>query len=267
MNFVLHGHAVATGITIGYAHLVSTARLEVGHYEVPPEDVESEVERFDVALRRARAELEALKSQIAGDAPAEFGAFLNLHRMILDDSSLAQAPRELIRSRRCNAEWALVQQMEKLVDRFEEIDDPYLRERKADIQQAVERVLKALMGGQTIPEAALTEEERLIVVAHDLSPADMILFKRHHFGRFVTDVGGGTSHTAIVARSLAIPAIVGLHHAFQTISEGALVIVDGERGLLLVKPHPAVLAEGPPRPARRKPPRPPPQGPEENPPP
>ena len=97
MNFVLHGHAVSTGITIGYAHLVSTARLEVGHYEVPPEDLESEVERFDVALRRAGAELEALKSQIPADAPAEFGAFLDLHRMILDDSSLSQAPRELIR--------------------------------------------------------------------------------------------------------------------------------------------------------------------------
>ena len=243
MNFVLHGHAVSTGITIGYAHLVSTARLEVGHYEVPPEDLESEVERFDVALRHARTELETLKSQIPADAPAEFGAFLNLHRMILDDASLSQAPRELIRSRRCNAEWALVQQMEKLTDRFEEIDDPYLRERKADIQQVVERVLKALMGGQTIPEAALSEEERLIVVAHDLSPADMILFKRHHFGGFVTDVGGVTSHTAIVARSLGIPAIVGLHHARQAISEGELLIVDGVQGVLVVNPDPLVLAE------------------------
>jgi phosphoenolpyruvate-protein phosphotransferase (PTS system enzyme I) len=243
MNFVLHGHAVATGITIGYAHLVSTARLEVGHYEVPPEDVESEVERFDVALRRARAELEALKMQIAADAPAEFGAFLDLHRMILDDPSLSQAPRELIRSRRCNAEWALVQQMEKLTDRFDEIDDPYLRERKADVQQAVERVLKALMGGQTLPEAAFTEEEKLIVVAHDLSPADMILFKRHHFGGFVTDGGGVTSHTAIVARSLGIPALVGLHHARQAISEGELLIVDGVQGVLVVNPDPLVLNE------------------------
>ncbi len=243
MNFVLHGHAVATGITIGYAHLVSTARLEVGHYEVPPEDVESEVERFDVALRRAGAELEGLKTQIPAGAPAEFGAFLDLHRMILDDASLSQAPRELIRSRRCNAEWALVQQMEKLTDRFEQIDDPYLRERKADVQQAVERVLKALMGGQTIPEAAFTEEEKLIVVAHDLSPADMILFKRHHFGGFVTDVGGVTSHTAIVARSLGIPALVGLHHARQAISEGELLIVDGVQGVLVVNPDPLVLAE------------------------
>jgi phosphotransferase system enzyme I (PtsI) len=243
LNFILHGHAVSTGITIGYAHLVSTARMEVGHYEVPAEDVESEVARFDAALKSARAGLAALKSQIAADAPAEFAAFLDLHRMILEDASLVDAPRELIRTRRCNAEWALVQQMEKLTDRFDEIEDAYLRERKADVQQAVERVLKALMGGQAIPEAALTEEEKLIVVAHDLSPADMILFKRHHFGGFVTDLGGVTSHTAIVARSLGIPAIVGLHHAYQTISEGELLIVDGQHGVLIVNPDPAVLAE------------------------
>src|SRR6185436_6423413 len=228
MNFVLHGHAVSGGITIGYAHLVTTARLEVVHYEIPSEAVETEVRRFEVALHKARD---------------EFATFLDLHRMILDDSALSQAPKQLIRERRANAEWALVQQMEKLTDRFDEIDDAYLRERKADVQQAVERVLKALMGAQTLTEPALTEEQELIVVAHDLSPADMILFKRHHYGGFITDVGGVTSHTAIVARSLGIPAIVGLHHAFQTISERELVIVDGVMGVVIVNPDPVVLAE------------------------
>jgi len=243
MNFVLHGYPVSSGITIGYAHLVSTARLEVAHYEVPASAVEAEVERFDQAMRSAQEELGALKGHIPADAPAEFEAFLNLHRMILNDSALAHVPREIIRSRRANAEWALVQQMERLVERFEEIDDPYLRERKADVQQAVERVLKALMGGQSLAEPAVSEEQKLIVVAHDLSPADMILFKRHRYGGFVTDVGGVTSHTAIVARSLGIPALVGLHHARQTISEGELLIVDGEQGLLVVNPDPLVLAE------------------------
>ena len=243
MNFVLHGHAVSSGITVGYAHLVATARLEVAHYEVAPDAIEAELERFDRAMQTAQEELQELKSHIAPDAPKEFEAFLDLHRMILNDSALAVVPRDLIRTRRSNAEWALVQQMEKLVERFDEIDDPYLRERKADVQHAVERVLKALMGAQTIAEPAVSEEQKLIVVAHDLSPADMILFKRHRYGGFVTDVGGVTSHTAIVARSLAIPAIVGLHHAFQTISEGELVIVDGERGLLVVNPDPVVLAE------------------------
>jgi phosphoenolpyruvate-protein phosphotransferase (PTS system enzyme I) len=247
MNFVLHGYAVSGGITVGYAHLVATARLEVAHYEIAPEAVDAELARFDQAMDAAQEELQALKAHIAPDAPKEFEAFLDLHRMILNDSALAVVPRELIRTRRANAEWALVQQMERLVERFEEIDDPYLRERKADVQHAVERVLKLLMGGAigttALAEAAASEEQKLIVVAHDLSPADMILFKRHRFGGFVTDVGGVTSHTAIVARSLAIPAIVGLHHAFQTINEGELIIVDGERGLLVVNPDPVVLAE------------------------
>jgi phosphoenolpyruvate-protein phosphotransferase (PTS system enzyme I) len=243
MNFVLHGHAVSGGITIGYAHLVATARLEVVHYEIPAAAVESEVLRFEAALSKARDDLATLKQHIPADAPQEFEAFLNLHRMILDDSALSQAPKALIRERRGNAEWALVQQMEKLTDRFDEIDDPYLRERKADVQQAVERVLKALMGAQTLAEPAASEEHELIVVAHDLSPADMILFKRHRFGGFITDVGGVTSHTAIVARSLGIPAIVGLHHAFQTISERELLIVDGVMGVVIVNPDPVVLAE------------------------
>jgi phosphotransferase system enzyme I (PtsI) len=243
VNFVLHGYAVSSGITVGYAHLVSTARLEVAHYEIEADAVEAEVERFDRAMRKAQDELAALKGHIASDAPAELEAFLDLHRMILDDSALAQAPRELIRKRRANAEWALVQQMERLVERFEEIEDPYLRERKADVQHAVERVLKVLTGAQTLAEPAASEEQKLIVVAHDLSPGDMILFKRHNYGGFVTDVGGVTSHTAIVARSLGIPAIVGLHHARQTVAEGELLIVDGVQGVLIVNPDPLVLAE------------------------
>jgi len=245
MNFVLHGHAVSGGITVGYAHLVATARLEVAHYEIAPEAIDAEIARFDRAMQTAQQGLQALKAHIAPDAPKEFEAFLDLHRMILNDSALAVVPRDMIRSRRANAEWALVQQMERLVERFDEIDDPYLRERKADVQHAVERVLKALMGAASsaLAEPAVSEEQKLIVVAHDLSPADMILFKRHRFGGFVTDVGGVTSHTAIVARSLAIPAIVGLHHAFQTISEGEMLIVDGERGLLVINPDSLVLAE------------------------
>ena len=243
MNFVLHGHAVSTGITIGQAHLVSTARLEVAHYEIEPRQIEAEIARLDAGLRAAREELSDLKAHIPAGSPAEFEAFLNLHRMILDDSALSQAPRDLIRNRRCNAEWALVQQMEKLTDRFDEIEDPYLRERKADVQQAVERVLKQMMGGSRAPEPAQSEEKEMIVVAHDLSPADMLIFKKHRFGGFVTDVGGVTSHTAIVARSLGIPAIVGLHRARHMIGEGETLIVDGQNGVLIVNPDPLVLAE------------------------
>ncbi len=243
MNFVLHGSSVSGGIIIGHAHLVSSARLEVAHYEIPEESVEAEIARFDAAIASVKDDLRTVEQQIPPDSPAEFGAFVNLHRMILEDPSLSLAPLELVRERRCNSEWALVQQMDRLTAQFEEIDDPYLRERKADVRQVVERVLKALMGGQTLAEPRSAEERSLIVVAHDLSPADMILFKRHQFGGFVTDAGGVTSHTAILARSLNIPAIVGLHQARQTIREGELLIVDGAQGVLLVDPDPIVLAE------------------------
>jgi phosphotransferase system enzyme I (PtsI) len=243
VNFVLHGVAVSAGITIGHAHLVSSARLEAAHYEIAEAAVPGEIFRFDAAIARARQELSVIESHIAGDAPAEFGAFINLHRMILADSSLSHAPRELIRERRYNAEWALVQQMEKLVAQFEEIEDPYLRERRQDIEQVVERVMKALAGGSAAPAPAPSAEGDLIVVAHDLSPADMILFKRHKFGGFVTDMGGVTSHTAIVARSLNIPALVGLHHARQMIRENDVLIVDGLQGVLVVDPDPLVLGE------------------------
>ncbi|HEU4644404.1 MAG TPA: phosphoenolpyruvate--protein phosphotransferase [Burkholderiales bacterium] len=243
MNFVLHGSSVGPGITIGQAHLVSSARLEVAHYEIPEAAVAGEIFRFDAGIARAKHELALLEQQIPADAPAEFGAFINLHRMMLEDSSLSHAPREIIRERRCNAEWALVQQMETLGDQFAQFEDAYLRERKADMQQVVERVLKALIGDQAPAAPARAEEHKLIVVAHDLSPADMLLFKRHEYGGFVTDLGGVTSHTAILARSLNIPALVGLHHARHMIREGELLVVDGIQGVLVVNPDPLVLAE------------------------
>jgi phosphotransferase system enzyme I (PtsI) len=243
MNFVLHGLPVSGGITVGQAHLVSSARLEVAHYEVPESAVPAEIARLDAAVAQVREELAALEAHIPPDAPAELGAFINLHRLLLEDASLAQTPKVLIRERRCNAEWALVQQMEKLASRFEEIEDPYLRERRDDIEQVVERVLKALAGRRSLPEPPASLEQNMIVVAHDLSPADMLLFKRHRFGGFVTDVGGVTSHTAIVARSLNIPAIVGLHHARDMIREGDTLIVDGIQGVVVVDPDPLVLAE------------------------
>jgi phosphotransferase system enzyme I (PtsI) len=240
-SFTLHGAGVSAGIAIGRAHLVSSARLEVDHLEVPAERVDDELRRLEEAMEQVRGELMGLRASVSDSAPAEMSAFLTLHLMILDDPLLAEAPRELIRTRRCNAEWALVQQMETLVARFEEIEDPYLRERKQDIVQVVERVLRAMPGAQAAK--AVVSEESMVVVAHDLSPADMALFKEHSFGGFVTDLGGATSHTAIVARSLNIPAIVGLHHARALVREDDLLVVDGREGVLIVNPGAGVLEE------------------------
>ena len=241
-SFTLHGAGVSGGIAIGHAHLISTAQMEVAHYEVAPEDIDQELARFDKAVAQVRGELELLKRSVPANAPAEMAAFLNLHLMILADAHISETPRELIRSRHCNAEWALVQQVDSLVAQFDAIEDAYLRERGQDITQVAGRVLKAFAGTGHAPKAP-THEEDVIVVAHDLSPADMILFKQHQFAGFVTDLGGVTSHTAIVARSLAIPAIVGLHHARAMIREGELLIVDGREGVLIVNPDEQVLSE------------------------
>jgi phosphotransferase system enzyme I (PtsI) len=243
VSFTLHGAGAGGGIAIGMAHLVSSARLEVARYEIAPDNVELEVMRFSVGVETVRAELQELRRNVAADAPAELGAFLSLHLMILDDATLSHVPRTLIRSLRVNAEWALVQQMDYLVAQFEKIEDVYLRERKADVVQVVERVLKALLDRPGRASTMPLLEQSLIVVAHDLSPADMILFKQHRYAGFVTDLGGVTSHTAILARSLNIPAIVGAHTARQMVREGELLIVDGVQGVLIVAPDEPVLAE------------------------
>jgi len=241
MSFTMHGIGVSGGIAIGYAHLVSHATLEVAHYNVPRNKIAEEVVRFDTAISHVRAELEMLCANIPPSAPGELAAILNMHLMILNDSSLSVVPRRIIQNQGCNAEWALKQQMDTLVSQFEGMDDTYLRERKTDVVQVVERVLKALMGhGDGAP---VSSEENLILVAHDLSPADVILFKRHHFGAFITDVGGVTSHTAILARSLSIPSIVALHHARRLIRENELLIVDGTQGVVVVNPDKQVLSE------------------------
>src|ERR1035437_7970579 len=242
-SFTLHGAGVFGGIAIGHAHLVSSARFEVGHFEIAEDRIEHELQRFDAAIEQVRGELRGLHSSVPAGAPAEMGAFLDLHLMILADSNFSVVPRTLIQSRRCNAEWALVQQMEAIAAQFDEIEDPYLRERKNDIEQVAERGLKAMPGNALETTPRPTREHDLIVVAHDLSPADMILFKQHEFAGFVTDLGGVTSHTAIVARSLAIPAIVGAHTARQMVREGELLIVDGVQGVLIVAPDELVLSE------------------------
>jgi phosphotransferase system enzyme I (PtsI) len=242
MSFTMHGVGVSSGIAIGHAHLVSHALLEVAHYQVPDELIETEVIRFAQAVETVRVDLEGIRSSLPNNAPAEMSAFVSTHLMILSDRALSELPKDIIRTESCNAEWALKQQMDELVAQFEEIEDDYLRERKHDVIQVVERVIKALLGhpGQVV---VTRQEQSIILVAHDLSPADAIQFKQHQFAAFITDVGGVASHTAILARSLNIPSIVALHHARDLIHDGELIIIDGGQGVVIVNPDKEVLAE------------------------
>jgi phosphotransferase system enzyme I (PtsI) len=242
MSFTMHGVGVSGGIAIGYARLVSHALLEVVHYKIPAHLVEEEALRFAQAVATVRKDLEDIRHELPASAPAELGSFISTHLMILSDPALSDMPKEIIRGEYCNAEWALKQQLDDLVEQFEQIEDEYLRERKHDVVQVVERVIKVLLGhpGQVPLDK---QESGMILVAHDLSPADAIQFKQHQFAAFITDVGGTTSHTAILARSLNIPSIVALHRARDLVRDSELIIVDGNQGVVIVNPDKSTLAE------------------------
>jgi phosphotransferase system enzyme I (PtsI) len=242
--FTIHGIAVSGGIAIGHAHLVSGASLEVDHFQIPEGFVAREIRRFDKAVKKVRAELDALSASVKDDVPAELNAFVTMHRMILDDPMISEVPREVIRRQSCNAEWALKVELDALLAEFENVQDAYLRERKSDVRQVVQRLLAALSGqGNVVPEKLQTRAADTILVAHDLSPADVILFKDHRVAAFITDLGGTTSHTAILARSLNIPSIVALHHSRELIHEDEVIIVDGTQGVVIIDPSETILAE------------------------
>lgn len=246
-SFSIHGVGVSSGIAIGRAHLVSNALLEVVHYQVTPDQVPEEVQRFSDAILTVKHDLEVVRSQLPKNAPAELDAFISTHLAMLNDKSLSEAPKDIIRNELCNAEWAIKQQMDDIVEQFEAIEDAYLRERKHDVVQVVERIIKVLLGhpsqSPNQSKEKQQQESATILVAHDISPADAIQFKQHQFAAFITDVGGITSHTAILARSLNIPSIVALQRARDLISDGEIIIVDGTVGVVIVNPSKEVLAE------------------------
>ena len=243
----LHGLGVSRGYAIGRVVVIGAAALEVSHYRVGPDDVEAECARLQAAIDTARNELAQLASDLPADVPRELGAFLQVHSMILADSMISVEPLEMIRSRHYNAEWALTAQGQALGEQFAMMEDEYMRERGNDIRQVIERILHALAGTDTQPSWRSSDNaehnDPLIVVAHDISPADMLKLRGGRFAAFATDLGGGTSHTAIVARSMGVPAVVALGAARSLMRDGDMAIVDGEAGVLLVNPAPQVLAE------------------------
>ena len=249
MTFALHGIPVSKGIAIGKAVLISRAALEVSHYLIEVGKEEAEAQKLLDAFDQVRLELDQLRQGLPKDAPQEMAAFLDVHGMILADPALAEKPIKLIRTQRLNAAWALTTELNDLLEQFADIEDAYLKERANDIRQVAERVIKALNAQKKDP---LNDSDFLptsdigvesIIVAHDIAPHDMLRFKEHAFTGFVTDLGGKTSHTAIVARSMEIPAVVGVRHASEMIRHGDWLVLDGERGVVVVAPDEQLLAE------------------------
>ena len=265
MTFAVHGLPVARGIAIGRAVLVVSSRIDVAHYFIKPAEIESEIERVRTARNAVSDELTKLQASVAlmgpNDAPHELAALLEVHQMLLQDEALTEGVRHWITDRLYNAEWAVTTQLEIIARQFDEMEDEYLRERKADLEQVVERMLHRMKGTAAVLAPTPPRRKRpaeaedddltvtdtidvpLVLIAHDLSPADMLQFKKSVFAGFVTDVGGRTSHTAIVARSMDIPAVVGARTASQLVRQDDWVIIDGDAGVVIVDPSPIILAE------------------------
>ena len=248
MSFQLFGLPVSKGIAIGRAVLIASSRIDVAHYYVGEGDVEAEIDRLRSARDLVAKELFTMQRELPAEAPAELSALLDVHLMLLHDDSLTGATKQWIRERRYNAEWALSAQLEVLARQFDEMEDEYLRERKADLEQVVERLLGVMARGEdgASPIAAHANQQEaggdpLVLVAGDISPADMLHFKGSVFLGFVTDVGGKTSHTAIVARSMDIPAVVGAREASRLIRQDDWIVIDGDAGVVIVDPPPAVM--------------------------
>ena len=258
MTFTVHGQAVSRGIAIGRAVLVASSRLDVAHYFIGVEQVPAELQRLRDARDGVIEELQRIQQSLqkteAREVHQELNALLDVHLMLLEDRQLRDGVAYWVVERHYNAEWALTSNLEQLAKQFDEMEDPYLRERKADLEQLTERLLRQLRGAASPvvgPAAAIGSgrpdavslDDPLVLVAHDLSPADMLQFKQSVFTGFVTDVGGKTSHTAIVARSMDIPAVVGARTASQLVRQDDWVIIDGDAGVLIVNPSPAVRSE------------------------
>ena len=252
MSIQVFGMPVSRGVAIGRAVLIASSRVDVAHYFVAADGVAPETERLRDARDVVVSELSALKRDLPDDAPGELPALLDVHLMLLHDEALIDAAMAWIAERHYNAEWALSAQLEVLVRQFDEMEDDYLRERKADVEQVVERLLRALAsaeeavpsdGGVAAASRDFAGADPLVLVANDVAPADMLQFKRSVFTGFVTDVGGQTSHTAIVARSMDIPAVVGAREASRLIRQDDWLVIDGDAGVVIVNPSPIVLEE------------------------
>lgn len=263
MTFCIHGLAVSRGVAIGRAVLVASSRVDVAHYFVDPSQVDAEIDRVRAGRDAVVEEIHRMQESITRmgpkEAPHELSALLDVHLMLLQDAELVSGIKHWITDRLYNAEWALTTQLEVIARHFDEMEDAYLRERKADLEQIVERVLRAMKGAaspvgthaqrparkQSQQDLLLddTVDVPLVLVAHDLSPADMLQFKQSVFAGFITDVGGRTSHTAIVARSMDIPAVVGARTCSQLVRQDDWVIIDGDEGVVIVDPSPIILAE------------------------
>ncbi len=242
MPLTLSGIAVSSGIAIGRARVIQHGQLDIAEYVLPPEHIDDEVARFEQALQLAAQQLRTLRQRIPAHTPHEIAAFIDTHLLMLQDEALSHAPVALIREHQCNAEWALKMQQDALVQVFDAMEDPYLRTRRDDVEHVVRRVQQILLRGEQQSGAHQSHgDEPRILLAVDLAPSEVVQLNSRRIAAIVTERGGPLSHTAILARSLGIPAMVGVPHLHQYVRDDEPLVVDANHGSLLLNPDEASL--------------------------
>jgi len=231
----LHGIAASPGVIVGHALVVDRRRVTIPRRHIDPSEVESEISRLRHAIEVARAQLQTLRARLPPEA-SDHALILDAHSLMLDDQLLVDQAVTTIRTDLVNAEWGLRRTVEKIKELFDRADDEYFRERRSDVDFVGERVLRQLMGAPVDLPRTREGAGPVILVAHELSPADTAALAGSDVIGFVTDVGSGTSHTAIMARALSLPAVVGVAEATRYVASGDHIVVDGLRGEVFVRP-------------------------------
>ena len=237
---IVSGIPVSSGVAIGKAYILAHALNEVESYTITEKNITNEIKRFNQAIKQLKSELLGLKKELKKNKMGEYGSFIDVQLAIINDPKISKNPLELIEKSKQNAEWALKVQMEEIINKFNSIENSYIRERKNDIYQVCETLIKYLIGHES---KQLSSDKNRIIVAHDISPADALKFKNSNNIAFVTDIGGTTSHTAILAKSINIPSVVGTQNAKNLISNGDNLIVDGDHGCVIINPTDEVINE------------------------
>jgi len=241
----LFGSGIGRGIAIGSAYVLKSSDIEIPHFTIEQSTVSAEVKRFNAAVLETENRYKALLANLPKNAPKESEAFINAHMMMLRDPLLADASAKIIKSQKINAEQALEIQSKKLITVFDKMEDPYLRNKRSDVEHITNSLLRCLLGivSHSLDDINNDDLSNKIIISKDLTPAETMFIKEHKVAGFVTDLGSPISHTAIIARSLKMPAVVGLHASIKYISDNDLLIVDGLRGTILINPTNAVLKE------------------------
>ena len=240
-TFNVHGISVSSGIAIGKANLVTNALMEVQRYKIKKDTIKDEIERLSQAINTVKSDLVNIKKELQKKSTNNFESFIDIHLMMLEDNNFSLNPQQIIKKEQCNAEWAIKSQLDNLLSKFDDIDDAYIKERKLDAAQVAERIIKALLGHQK--QISKTQNPSNILIAHDISPADALQFKKNSYAAFITEHGGTNSHTAILARGLNIPSIVAVKNARKIINNNDTIIVDGDNGIAIINPNKHILKE------------------------